>query len=157
MTRAQAIASAIGLFAVWMLATYLLEARVGTFLRPDPTSRFIYSLVANVLIGTVGAALVIRAVVRRTELLNVTPYGVAEPLRILVVVPVAAVLAALFLVAQELPTSDPVILANASAQVLVVSIAIWSLSPRTQSAVQHTGDGGVVVGGWCGNRDLLLC
>jgi hypothetical protein len=43
MTRTQAIASAIGLFAVWMLATYLLEARVGTFLKPDATSRFVYT------------------------------------------------------------------------------------------------------------------
>jgi hypothetical protein len=46
MTRTQAVAAAIGLFAVWMLATYLLEARPGTFLKPDATSRFVYSVVA---------------------------------------------------------------------------------------------------------------
>jgi hypothetical protein len=131
MTRAHAVAAAFGLFAVWTLATYLLEGRVGTFLRPDPTSRFVYTVVANVLIGTVGAALVTRTVVRRAELPQVTPYGIARPLRILVLVPLAAVFAGLFLVGQELPTSDPVILANASAQVLVVSIAevvvCWAL------------------------------
>ena len=54
MTRTQAVASAIGLFAAWTLATYLLEARLGTFLRPDATSRFVYTVVANVLIGTSG-------------------------------------------------------------------------------------------------------
>jgi hypothetical protein len=123
MTRAHAVGAAFGLFAAWTLATYLLEARVGTFLRPDPTSRFIYTLVANVIIGTVGAALVIRAVVRRAELQSVTAYGIARPLRILVLLPLAGVLAGLFLIGQELPTSDPVILVNASAQVLVVSIA----------------------------------
>ena len=123
MTRAHAVGAAFGLFAVWTLATYLLEARVGTFLRPDPTSRFMYTLVANVLIGTIGAGLVIRAVVRRADLPHVTRYGVARRRQILVFVPLAAVLAGLFLVSQELPTSDPVILANASAQVLVVSIA----------------------------------
>jgi hypothetical protein len=131
MTRAHAVAAAFGLFAVWTLATYLLEARVGTFLRPDPTSRLVYTVVANVLIGTVGAALVIRAVVRRAELPPVTTYGVAKPLRILVLVPLATVLAGLFLLGQELPTYDPVTLANASAQVLVVSIAevvvCWAL------------------------------
>jgi hypothetical protein len=36
---------------------------------------------------------------------------------------VAAVLAGLFLIAQDLPSSDPVVLANASAQMVVVSIA----------------------------------
>jgi hypothetical protein len=36
MARTQAVAWAMGTFAVWMLATYLLEARVGTFLRPTP-------------------------------------------------------------------------------------------------------------------------
>jgi hypothetical protein len=132
MTKRQAVAAAIGLFAVWTLATYLLEARVGTFLRPDATtSRVVYTVVANVLIGTIGAGLLIRALIRRSELPCVTTYGIVSPLRILVLVPVAAVLAGLFLLGQHLPTSDPVILANASAQVVVVSIAevvvCWAL------------------------------
>ena len=109
MTRAQAVAAAFGLFAVWTLATYLLEARLGTFLRPDATTRFVYTVVANVLIGTIGAALVIRTLVRRAEFPRVTTYGIARPLRILVLVPVAAVVAALFLMGQQLPTSDPVV------------------------------------------------
>jgi hypothetical protein len=42
MTRTQAVAAANGLFAVWTLATYLLEGRLGTFQRPDATtSRFV--------------------------------------------------------------------------------------------------------------------
>jgi hypothetical protein len=131
MTRTQAVASAIGLFAVWMVMTYLLEARLGTFSQPDTTSRFVYTVVANVLIGTIGAARVIRALVRRAEFPRLTTYGIAGPRRILVLVAVAAVLAGLFLFAQGLPTTDPVILANASAQVLVVSIAevvvCWAL------------------------------
>jgi hypothetical protein len=131
MTRTQAVASAIGLLAVWILATYLLEARVGTFLKPDATSRFVYTVVANVLIGTVGAALIIRAVSRWAELPRLTTYGIVERSRILVLMPVAALLAGLFLIGQELPSWDPVILANASAQVLVVSIAevvvCWAL------------------------------
>jgi hypothetical protein len=114
-----------------MLVTYLLEARRGTFLQPDTTSRFVYTVVANVLVGTIGAALVIRAVVRRAELPHVTTYGIVEPRRILVLVAVAAVVAGAFLIAQQLPTADPVILVNASAQVLVVSIAevvvCWAL------------------------------
>lgn len=131
MSRIEVVASAIGLFGVWLLATYLLEARLGTFLKPDATTRFVYTVVSNVLIGTVGASLVIRALVRRAKFLHVTTYGIATPLRILVLVPVAALVAGLFLIGQKLPTSDPVILANAFAQVLVVSIAevvvCWAL------------------------------
>ena len=131
MSRIEVVASAIGLFGVWMLATYLLEARLGTFLKPDATTRFVYTAVSNVLIGTVGASLVIRALVRRARFPHVTTYGIATPLRILVLVPVAALVAGLFLIGQRLPTSDPVILANAFAQVLVVSIAevvvCWAL------------------------------
>jgi hypothetical protein len=131
MTKTQAPAAAMGSFAVWMLATYLLEARVGTFLRPDATNRLLYAVVANMLIGTIGSAVVIRAIVRRGGLSRVTTYGIARPLRILALVPVAALVGGLFLFGQRLPTSDPVILMNASAQVLVVSIAevvvCWSL------------------------------
>ena len=60
----------------------LLEARVGTFLRPDTTNRLIYTVVANMLIGTVGSALVIRKIVRRAEFPRLTTYGIARPLRI---------------------------------------------------------------------------
>jgi hypothetical protein len=114
-----------------MLATYLLEARLGTFLKPDATNRFVYTVVANVFIGTVGAALIIRALARRADFPPLTTYGIAGTRRIVVLLVVAAVLTALFLIAQDLPTSDPVVLANASAQVLVVSIAevvvCWAL------------------------------
>lgn len=149
MTGAQAAVTALGLFAVWTLATYLLEARVGTFLRPDTTNRFIYTVVANMLIGTIGSALVIRAIVRRAALPRVAAYGVAKPLRIIVLVPFAAVLAGLFLVGQELPTSDPVILANACAQVLVVSIAevvvCWALFGAVLRNALGSGGGSAAI------------
>jgi hypothetical protein len=131
MTRVQAAGAAAGLFAVWMVATYLLEARPRTFLRPDATARVVYTAVANVIIGTIGAALIIRVILRRGEFSHVTPYGVAKPLRIIVLVPAAILAAGLFLVGQKLPTTDAVILAQACAQVLVVSVAevvvCWAL------------------------------
>ena len=149
MTKTLAVGSATGLFAVWALATYLLEARLGTFLRPDATSRFVYTVVANVLIGTIGAALVIRALVRRAELPRVTTYGIARPLRILVLVPIAALVGGLFLAGQGLPTSDRVILANAFAQVLVVSIAevvvCWALLGAVLRNALGSGLGSAVI------------
>jgi hypothetical protein len=83
----------------------------------------VYTLTANVLIGTVGALLVMRALLQRGGLPPAAAYGIARPRRILVLVAIAAVASGLFLISQQLPTFDFVVLANASAQVLVVSIA----------------------------------
>src|SRR5215208_4521981 len=61
----RALTLAIGLYLVWVLATYLLEGRIHTLLRPEAMgARLSYALVANVLIGIGGSALVIRFVSR---------------------------------------------------------------------------------------------
>src|SRR5215218_8014968 len=61
----RALTLAIGLYLVWVLATYLLEGRIHTLLRPEAMgARLSYALVANLLIGIVGSALVIRFVSR---------------------------------------------------------------------------------------------
>jgi hypothetical protein len=42
---------ALALYLLWVLLTYLLEGRLLTFQRPDATAaRFLYALVANILI-----------------------------------------------------------------------------------------------------------
>jgi hypothetical protein len=47
----------IGLYLLWVLATYLLEGRIHTFLRPEALgARLSYALVANILIGIGGSA-----------------------------------------------------------------------------------------------------
>jgi hypothetical protein len=115
---------ACGLFAVWMLTTYLLEGRLHTFRRPEATGRrFAYTMTANVLVGTVGAALVIRLFLRSTAMAHPAPYGLAEPGRISLALAVGAVVGGLTLVIHRLPSRHPMVLANAFAQVLVVSIA----------------------------------
>src|SRR5215211_3355521 len=56
-----ALSLTIGLYLFWVLATYLLEGRIHTFLRPEAMgARLSYALVANVLIWIGGSALVIR-------------------------------------------------------------------------------------------------
>src|SRR5918994_4772142 len=58
----RAFALAIALYLVWVVATYLLEGRMLTLQRPEATgARLVYALVANMLIGIGGAALVVRA------------------------------------------------------------------------------------------------
>ena len=56
-----ALTGAFGLYLVWVLVTYLLEGRIQTFLRPEAMgARLFYALVANIIIGIGGSALVIR-------------------------------------------------------------------------------------------------
>lgn len=124
MPAAIAVLLAIGLFFAWMLATYLLEGRLRTFLRPEAAgTRFVYAVTANVLVGTVGAALVIRLFLRTAAVAHPAPYGLVEPGRIPLTLAAGAVLGGLTLVVRRLPSRDPMVLANAFAQVLVVSIA----------------------------------
>jgi hypothetical protein len=52
-----ALSLTIGLYLLWVLATYLLEGRIHTFLRPEALgARLSYALVANILIGIGGSA-----------------------------------------------------------------------------------------------------
>jgi hypothetical protein len=124
MTKTFAVGWATVVFGVWMLATYLLEGRIRTLLRPDATAtRFAYTMIANVLIGTVAAALVIRVLMGGATVADPGTYGIAGPRRTLLMIILGVVLAGASLVAQRLPSWHPMVLANAFAQVLVVSIA----------------------------------
>lgn len=124
MTRTGALLLAGALYAVWVLATYALEKRLSTFRRPDASgARFAYTVLANVMVGTVGATIVIRALLRAPALPVVTAYGVAEPPRVLLTALAGIALGAIILRVQGLATWHPTVLLNAFAQVLVVSIA----------------------------------
>lgn len=118
-----ALTLAIGLYLVWVLATYLLEGRIQIFLRPEAMSaRLFYALVANILIGIGGSALVIRFLSRAgtisTEQAGFRGFGHTA---IAIVVGVALGLA--FYALQGAPSWNPIVLINAYAQVLVTSIA----------------------------------
>jgi hypothetical protein len=114
---------AAGLYGVWFLATYALEGRVLTLQRPEAeTARLAYAVVANLLIGLVGGALVLRWAVRRA---GVPPQQLA--LRALGRTALSLTLGfglggAIFIL-QRPVTLDPVVLANAFSQVWVVSVA----------------------------------
>src|SRR5918995_1064159 len=79
----RALSFAIVLYLLWVFATYLLEGRIHTLLRPEAMgARLSYALVANILIGIVGSALVIRVVSRGGTwvcLLRIAGRSVLEP------------------------------------------------------------------------------
>ncbi len=54
-------AAAFGLFFVWCAATWLLEGRIETLLRPDAIAdRIIYAILGNLVLGVIAAFCVIR-------------------------------------------------------------------------------------------------
>src|SRR5215212_6818335 len=118
-----ALTGVFGLYLVWVLVTYLLEGRIQTFLRPEAMgARLFYALVANILIGLGGAALVIRFLSRAgtisTEQAGVRGFGHAA-----IAIIVGVVLGLAFSALQGAPSWNPIVLINAYAQVLVTSIA----------------------------------
>jgi len=124
-----------------VVATYLLEGRILTFQRPEATgARLAYALVANMLIGIGGSVLVVRAL---------SNMGAISPRRsgfqglghaVLVVVVGAALGFGLYAV-QGPATFVPVIILNAYAQVLVVSVAevlvCWAVVGSVSQSLLH--------------------
>jgi hypothetical protein len=121
-TRNAAI-SALALFFVWTAATWFLEGRIQTFLRPEAVvDRLVYVVVANLLIGIVGVALVLRfAFASGGGDRSDTGFGARTPSVIWTIGGIALGLA-LYLV-QGAPSYDPIVILNSYAQVFAVSVA----------------------------------
>ena len=139
-----AIASAIILYLVWVLATYLLEGRIHTFLRPEAMgARLSYALIANVLIGIGGSALVIR-ILSRSATYSVAQAGFRGFGHAAIAVVIGVVLGFALYAVQGAPTWNPVVLINAYSQVLVGSIAeilvCWAvIGSASQALLQDRG------------------
>ncbi len=115
---------ALVLFLVWTLATYLLEGRILTLQRPEAVgARLAYALVANLLIGVVGAAFFVRAL-SNTGAISSGQAGFQGVGHALIAVLIGAALGFAFYAFQGPPTFKPMVITNAfSSQVLVVSVA----------------------------------
>jgi hypothetical protein len=118
-----ALSLAIGLYLLWVLVTYLLEGRIHTLLRPEAMgARLSYALVANVLIGIGGSALVIRFL-SRAGTVSTLQAGFRGLAHAVIAVAVGVAIGFAFYALQGAPSWKPVVLINAYAQVLVGSIA----------------------------------
>lgn len=118
-----AIAVALSVFAVWTVATWLLEGRIQTLLRPEAVAdRAIYAIVANLLIGVTLALGVLRFLIGRGWLTRAASgFGRSTPSGARLIIGFGFGIALYLL--QGAPSLDPVVLTNAFAQVLVVSAA----------------------------------
>jgi hypothetical protein len=119
----RALTLTIALYLLWVLVTYLLEGRILTFQRPENMgARLIYALVANILIGIGGSTLVIR-ILSREGTISTRQAGFRGLRHAAIAVVVGVVLGFAIYALQGAPSFNPVIILNAYAQVLVVSVA----------------------------------
>lgn len=116
-------AVAVAVYALWTALTWLLEGRIQTLLRPEAVlDRLVYTGVANVLVGSILALLVVREYVASGFTAR-SRLGFQGIPRTLVTAVVGGGLGFALYLLQGPPTTDPVVLANVFAQVLPVSIA----------------------------------
>ncbi|HET7269733.1 MAG TPA: CPBP family glutamic-type intramembrane protease [Rubrobacter sp.] len=118
-----ALTLALGLYLLWVLATYLLEGRIHTLLRPEAMgARLSYALVANILIGIGGSALVIRFL-SSAGTISTEQAGFRDVRHAAVAVAIGVVLGFAFYALQGAPSWNPIVIINAYAQVLVGTVA----------------------------------
>lgn len=115
------MAAALFPFAVWTLATWILEGRIDTLLRPEAViDRAIYAIVANLLVGIAVAMVVLRMLIRKRRLdRQVAGFGRFTPSVVRLAMAFGLGLALYVLLGA--PSLEPVVLVNAFCQVLVVS------------------------------------
>jgi hypothetical protein len=147
--RAKTIWAALILFVIWTAATWFLEGRIDTLLRPDAVvDRLLYAVVANLVIGIAGAIFVLR-VVFGWNVGSAADSGFGSWRRTGIAVVVGLVLGLGFYAASGGPTSDPIIIANAFAQVLVVSAAeilvCWAVVAAVFEAAMRGGNKWVAI------------
>jgi hypothetical protein len=114
---------AVGLYAVWTLATYVLEGRSLTLMRPEAAgARLVYALAANIGVGIIGGGLVLSAAVRNA---GADPQRLAlrSAGRTILSLALGIGLGFAAFVLQQPVTLAPTVIGNAFAQVWVVSMA----------------------------------
>lgn len=117
------IAAALALYVIWTAATWFLEGRIETLLRPDAVAdRLVYALTANLIVGIIGASVVLRFILGWKGA-DRTAAGFGSPIRTSLAIVAGLGLGLAFYVLSGGASSDPVVVANAFAQVLVVSAA----------------------------------
>lgn len=117
------LAIALALFAAWTAATWFLEGRIHTLLRPEAViDRLVYALVGSLLLGVVGGAACMAYLVRR-GVVEARAAGFGGAQRTVFASAAGLVLGLGAYVLQGAPSLHPVVILNAFSQVFVVSAA----------------------------------
>jgi hypothetical protein len=125
-----AIPLSLSVYLLWTIATFLLEGRINLLQQPTIGGRYEYVLVANVLIGTVGAIWMLRWLLN-ARFVALGQIGFPSLPRTLVAAVIGTGLGFGFLLQSQPASLAPLVLLNGFAQVLPVSIAevvvCWAL------------------------------
>src|SRR5690606_14032587 len=137
--RSKATAAVFALFIIWTLATWFFEGRIDTLLRPDATGdRLLYAVVAKLIVGIARTIFSLRLVFAWNAA-KLSASGCGSWRRSAAAVIIGFVFGLGFYTVAGGATSDPVVIANAFAQVLVVSAAevlvCWAAVAATIEAV----------------------
>jgi hypothetical protein len=118
-----AILAPLLLFGAWTFATWFLEGRIETLLRPEAIgNRVVYAILANLVIGIIVAMAVVRFLIRKGWLAKeAAGFGRSTPSAARLIIALGLGIAVYLL--QGAPTLSPTVLMNAFSQVLVVSAA----------------------------------
>lgn len=118
-----ALGWALGTYLLWCAATYLLEGRVGLIMHPTVAGRVIYTSIANILIGTIGATFAIRAVIG-TGITTPERLGFRSARRTAIAVAIAAICgSALYLQGTPPELQRPLVVLNSFKNLLATSTA----------------------------------
>ncbi len=121
--KTRIIIFAIVTYLVWVCATWLLEGRILTLLRPEAVlDRISYTIIANIIIGTLVAIFVVRSAID-AKIINLDSSGFRPLKRTIIAIVIAFILGFILMVLLNPPTLNPTVLLNVYAQVFTVTIA----------------------------------
>lgn len=114
----------ISVYVVWTFATYILEGRVNLLQRVEPISRIEYAVIANILVGTIFAFMILRSSLR-ANFVTSKQLGFQSLRSIPILVAIAIAIGfVLFLTSSPAAEStNAIVIANMFAQTLPTSIA----------------------------------
>ncbi|HET7283067.1 MAG TPA: CPBP family glutamic-type intramembrane protease [Nitrososphaeraceae archaeon] len=122
-TKIKFIAVAIGIYLVWIFATYLLEGRINLLQKPNPLGRLIYAVIANMIIGTVIAIWLLRPSILQ-RFVTIQQLGFQSSLkRVIIAVVIAGLLGFALFVIQKPASLNAIVILNVFSQTLPGSIA----------------------------------
>ncbi len=151
---ARPVVYAAAVYVAWTAATYALEGAPRTLLRADaPALRAAYAVIANLVVGLGGGALVLTRLARRGAL-PAAVAGVRQRWHAVAGIAAGATLGTVVYVVQSPPARPPAVLINGFAQVLPVSAAevvvCWWLTAAAIAAMAPW------LGGWRARALALL-
>jgi len=120
--KKRTILFASSLYIVWVFFTWLLEGRILTLLRPEATlERLAYIIIANYIVGIVIALWLMHYFID-SGFLELKQMGFRSIKRTIIAVVIGGAIGFAIYAIQSPPSMDPIVISNAFAQVLTVSI-----------------------------------